>query len=182
MGPSGWRWSRQSTTSTWRGPRRCAWGSGSFHPVHVPDPAGPLMADHAWADGGAGGASLPVEPAVGGLGDAPEDPVAEACGVLLHVPDGEAVLLQGVEGLELLPEAEAGSGDNRESPPLGIAGLEDPVHRFLRLRVPLPAHRPRVGVFHPVLAGPHLFQEHEEPEEYLLGEEPRHHLGHGELL
>ena len=148
----------------------------------MPDPAGALVADHTGADGRPRGTALPVEAAVGGPGDPAEDPVADACRVLLDVPDGEAIPLQGIEGLELLLQPEAGSGDDRKSSPLRVACLEDPVHHLLRLRVPLPADRPRVRVLHPVLTRPDLLQEHEEPEEDILREEARDDLGHGESL
>ena len=73
-----------------------------FYLVEVPDPAGTLMADHAGPDRGPGRAELPEEFAVGRLGNAPEDPVADAGRVLAHLFVDEAKFFLCVVLLEFL--------------------------------------------------------------------------------
>jgi len=110
-----------------------------LHLVHVPDLAGPFMADHAWPHRFSRVADLPEELAVGWLGKSPQDLVAAAGRVFCDVFELNPELFLGIVLFELFLESETGAGDDREAPPLDIGGLENLVHDLLCFHVPFAA-------------------------------------------
>ena len=125
-----------------------------LHLVHVPDLAGAFVADHARPDRCPRAADFAEEFAVGRLGKAPQDLVADAGRMLGDMFEHDPELLLGIVLLELLLQPEAGPGDDREAPPLDIGRLEDLVHDLLCLYVSLAADGAGIGVVHAVRAFP----------------------------
>jgi len=148
----------------------------------MPDLACSLVADHAGADGGARGAGLRKEPAVGRPGNAAQHFVAYAGRMFVHVPDLDIELLLRIVVLELRFQAKARGRYNGKAAPLDVERLEGLIHEALRLDVPFPGDRARVGVLHPVNPFADLAHRHEETEEDILRLEPRDDLRDGKLL
>ena len=75
--------------------------------IHVPDPAGAFMADHAGADRRPGAAHLGKEPAVRWLGDPPENLIADTSRMFGDMPEHNTELFLRIIVLKLLFEPQA---------------------------------------------------------------------------